>query len=128
MEYKILVRAGMRRHKGSLSGIFLLMFLVSFMMMTVLTVWSNSGTYVHSELGRTRFGDLTAWVSEVPEMGRMTEELQGLEIVEQVVTQEIIYTSYELEGEESDSEGQMIPYRKSENRYRFFNASMDGYL
>lgn len=128
MEYKILVRAGMRRHKGSLSGIFLLMFLVSFMMMTVLTVWSNSGTYVHSELGRTGFGDLTAWVSEVPEMGRMTEELQGLEIVEQVVTQEIIYTSYELEGEESDSEGQMIPYRKSENRYRFFNASMDGYL
>lgn len=128
MKYKTLVRAGMRRHKGSLSGIFILMALVSFVMMTVLMVWSNSKTYVHSELERMRFGDLTAWVSEVPDMEHVEEELQELEIIEQIETQEMIYTSYELNGEESDSEGQMIPYGPDEGRYRFFDAALDGYL
>lgn len=128
MKYKTLVRAGMRRHKGSLSGIFILMLLVSFVLITVLMVWSNSKTYVHSELDRMRFGDLTAWVSEVPDMEHVEEELQELEIIEQIETQEMIYTSYELNGEESDSEGQMIPYEPDEGRYRFFDAALDGYL
>lgn len=127
MKYKTLVRAGVRQHKGSLFGIFILMLLVSFVMMTVLMLWSNSGNYVHTELDRIGFGNLTAWVSEVPDMERMKEEIQGLEPVEQIETQEMIYTSYELNGEESDSEGQMIPYEQDENRYRFFNAGMDGY-
>ncbi len=128
MKYKTLVRAGVRQHKGSLFGIFILMLLVSFVMMTVLMLWSNSGTYVHSELERIGFGDLTAWVSEVPDIERMKEEIQGLESVEQIEAQEMIYTSYELNGGESDSEAQIMPYEQEENRYRFFRAGMDGYL
>lgn len=128
MKYKTLVRAGVRQHKGSLFGIFILMLLVSFVMMTVLMLWSNSGAYIHSELNRIGFGDQTVWVSEVPDMERMEEEIQGLEPVERIDVQEMIYTSYELNGEESDSEGQMIPYEQDENRYRFFRAGMDGYL
>lgn len=127
MKYKTLVRAGIRQHKGSLLGIYILTLLVSFVMMAVLMLWSNSSTYVHTELDRIGFGNLTAWVSEVPDMERMKEEIQGLEPVEQIETQEMIYMPYELNGEESDSEGQMIPYEQDENRYRFFNAGMDGY-
>ena len=38
MKYKILWRAGLKRHKGSLTGVFLLMMFVTLAMGTVLTV------------------------------------------------------------------------------------------
>lgn len=127
METHILFRAGLRRHRGSLSGVFLLLFLVSLALGTVLTVWSNSGRYVSSELDRAGFGTLTAWVSQVPDLDVLEGEIAALPEVDGVEVQEIIFSNYEIGGQESDSEGQLITLEPGEVCYRFFTSDLSGY-
>lgn len=127
MEYKILWSAGIKKHKGSLAGIFLLMLFVSLAMGTVLTVWRNSDRYVRSEIRRAGFGELTAWVSKISDTSELVSEIKGLEGVEQVDRQDVIYADYEIGDQESDSEGQLIPIAGEEDRYRFFTDDLSGY-
>lgn len=127
MECRILCRAGLHRHKGSLFGIFLLIFLVSLSLGTVLTIWSNSGSYMASELDRAGYGNLTAWVSNLPDLKPLSEELAALPEVTAVEPQALIYSNYKVREQESDSEGQLIPLFPGEGRYRFFTDDLSGY-
>ena len=127
MEILILFRAGLRRHKGSLSGVLVLLFLVSLALGTVLTVWRNSGRYVSEGLERAGFGTLTAWVSHVPDLEGLAEEIAALPEVNGVEAQEIIFSNYEIDGQESDSEGQLIILDPGEGRYRFFTDNLSGF-
>ena len=94
MENRILLRAGLRRHKSSLAGVFVLLFLVSLALGTVLTVWNNSGRYVSAEMERAGFGTLTAWVAAVPDMDTLTGEIEALTDITAVETQQIIFSNY----------------------------------
>ena len=127
MKYKILWRAGLKRHKGSLTGVFLLMMFVTLAMGTVLTVWMNSDRYIRSEIRRAGFGDLTAWVSNISDAGSLVSEITGLEVVERVEKQDVIYSNYTANEWESDSEGQLISISGREKRYRFFKDDLSGY-
>lgn len=127
MENRILFRAGLRRHRSSLAGVFVLLFLVSLALGTVLTVWSNSGRYVSAQLERAGFGTLTAWVSDVPDMDVLTGEISSLPEVTAVETQQIIFANYTVGEQESDSEGQLITLPPGEERYRFFTDDLSGY-
>lgn len=127
MEYFTLWRAGTRRHKGSLAGVFLLLLLISLSLGTVLTLWNNSGSYIRSEMRRAGFGDLTAWVHDVPEQVGLADEIAGLDAVERVESQRVIYADYTIKEQESDSQGQLIPLATEENRYRFFLDDLCGY-
>lgn len=127
MEYKTLLKAGIKKHKGVLTGIFILILLVSLSLGTVLTVWTNSRSYIGSELVRAGFGELTAWVSGVPDENALTEEIASLSDVARVETQSLIYTNYTTNEQESDSEGQLILFVSEENRYRFLNNDMTSY-
>ncbi len=125
MEFWTLLRANLRRHWGGLAGIFLLIFLASLSLASVLTVRHNSGSYLAAELDRAGYGDITAWTANAPE--GLSGEIAALEAVERVEEQKIIHTSYQINGQESDSEGQLILYRMAENRYRFFASDLSGY-
>lgn len=127
MENRILFEAGLRRHKSSLVGVSVLLFLVSLALGTVLTVWSNSGRYVSAEMERTGFGTLTAWVSDVPDMDVLTSEIEALSDVTTVETQQLIFSNYTIEEQESDSEGQLITLLPGEERYRFFTDDLSTY-
>lgn len=127
MKYRILFRAGLWRHKSGLAGIFVLLFLVSLSLGTVLTVWSSSGRYVSGEMERAGFGALTAWVSNVPDMGVLTGEIGFLPEVTAVETQQIIFSGYTVGEQESDSEGQLITLSAGEKRYRFFTDDLSVY-
>ncbi len=109
MEYITLWRAGVRTHKGSLAGVFLLLLFVSLALGTVLTLWNNSESYIRSEMKRAGFGDLTAWVHDVPEQSGLEDEIAGLDAVERVESQRVIYADYKAREQESDSQGQLIP-------------------
>lgn len=124
MENYILFTAGLRRHKGGLAGVFGLLFLVSLALGTVLTVWSNSGQYISSEMERAGFGKLTAWVANVPDMDVLTGEIGFLPDVTAVETQQIIFSNYVTGGQESDSEGQLITLAAGETRYRFLTDDL----
>ena len=133
LENQIIIRAGMKRHKGSLFGIAILMFLTALSLTAVLMIAFAGNSYIREEMERAGFGDLTAWTAHVPDMEFLLESIRGQEGVEAAEVQRLIFSEYEANGVESDSEGQMIPWVSSENgistrsRYRFFENSLSGY-
>ncbi len=127
MEIKTLWLADSKRHKGSLAGIFVLIFLVSVSLVSVITVWRNSGQHVKDEMERLGFGTITAWVSDVPDIERLTTEIDGLLGVERTGIQAIIFSEYEVNGQESDSEGQLVTYEPERYPYKFFADNMESY-
>lgn len=128
MENKILLKANIKKHKGTLSGIFILTFLSAAALGTVIMIWFNSEQYIQNELDRTRFGELTAWVADLPEKKDLQDSIEALDEIECVETQSLIYANYRANGLESDSEGQLITYIPAENRYRFFTDDLSGYI
>ena len=150
MENQMIIRAGMKRHKGSLFGIAILMFLTALSLTAVLMIAFTGNSYIREEMERAGFGDLTAWTADVPDMEFLLESIRGQEGVEAAEVQRLIFSEYEANGVESDSEGQMIPWTCSENglsaeehsfqeqgsgsgkdftgeRYRFFRDDLSGY-
>lgn len=127
MENNILLKANLKRHKGTLFGIFILTLLVAAALGTVLTVWTNSENYIGSELDRSGYGELTAWVENLPDTTGLKNSIEALDEIERAETQSLIYSNYTANEMESDSEGQLITYIPTENRYRFFNDDLSGY-
>ena len=133
MENQMIIRAGMKRHKGSLFGIAILMFLTALSLTAVLMIAYAGNSYIREEMERAGFGNLTAWTADVPDMEFLLEGIRGQEGVEAAEVQRLIFSEYEANGVESDSEGQMIPWVSSENgistqsRYHFFEKSLSRY-
>ncbi len=127
MEFKVLLKAGMKRHRGSLSGIFFLVFLVSVSLLTVVSLWSNAGSYIHAEMERVGFGDLTVWISAPKEPDALNRQIKDVDAVARVESQPLFYADYTANGVESDSEGQLILYREATDNYRFFKNELNGY-
>lgn len=127
MEDAILLMADLKRHKGSLSGVFILVLLVCTALGTVLSIWMNSERYLREEMERAGFGTLTAWVSNVPDMDALADNIADLEAVGNVDTQVVIYSDYTVNDQDSDSEGQLIPHGMEDRRYKFFEDELSGY-
>lgn len=127
MEILTLLSANLRRHKGSLIGTFLLVLIAASAFGTVLSVWTNSGTYMQSEMKRAGFGELTVWVSGVSDISKLSAEIKTVPEVERIEAQPLIFSNYKVNGGESDSEGQLITYVSGENRYKFFTDDLSGY-
>lgn len=124
MEILTLLSANMRRHKNSLAGIFLLVLIAAAAFGTVLTVRTNSTAYIQSEMERAGFGDITVWVSGVPDAAELAAEIETVPEVKRVNIQPLIFVNYKVNGGESDSEGQLITYSPDENRYKFFTDDL----
>lgn len=127
MEILTLLSADLRRHKGSLIGVFLLVLIAAAAAGTVFTVWTNSGAYVQSEMERAGFGEFTAWVSGVPDTSELAADIETVSEVKRVEIQSLIFSNYKVNSGESDSEGQLITYSSAEKRYRFFEDDLSGY-
>lgn len=126
MEYRTLLFANFKRHKGCLIGIFLLTLIAAAALGTVLSVWTNSGNYVRREMDRAGFGELTAWVSNVPDIEQLSVEIEEIPEVNSARIQSLIFSNYEANGIESDSEGQLITY-SADDKYKFFTNDLSGY-
>ncbi|MCD8120718.1 MAG: FtsX-like permease family protein [Clostridiales bacterium] len=127
MEYRLLVRAGVKKQKGVLMGIFLLLFLVSLSFGSILTVWRNSGNYVREEISRAGYGTITAWVSGLDDASLLIGQMEEMDAVGRTEVQQLIFSDYTILGEESDSEGQLILWEREAERYRFFTDDLSGY-
>ncbi len=127
MKYKIILSAELKKHKGGLLGISLLTFLMAAALETVVIIWGNTNVYIREETERAGFGELTIWVSGVPEDINLVESMEALPDIRRVETQSLIFSNYTVKGKESDSEGQLITYRPEEHRYRFLEDDLSGY-
>ncbi|MBD5136536.1 MAG: FtsX-like permease family protein [Lachnospiraceae bacterium] len=127
MEYKTLLKENLKQHKGSSVGIFILTLLVTAVLGIVLNLWSNSQVYIEREIRRDGFGDITAWVSNVPDTGSLTDSIKELTEVDRIETQSLIFSNYVANNKESDSEGQLITFVPGESRYKFFTNDLSAY-
>lgn len=130
MGVQILLRAGAKRSRGTMAGLFLFMAAAAFSMTAVLSLWLHSSRYLNEEIRRSGFGALTVWVSGVPEetgTAGLAAQVQNLPQIRQVTAEDVIYTNYEIRDQESDSEGQLLRFRPEEKRYRFFTEDLSGY-
>lgn len=126
MTYFTLLWANWRRHCGGLLGVFVPVTVVCLSMALVLALRSKSRRYVRQEMGRLGCGDLTVWVSGVPDLELLEQEIKAMESVEQTGIQRLIYSDYKLNGQESDSQGQLIAFDRQP--YRFFDDALSGYI
>lgn len=127
MEKQTIFRAGIKRHKGSLFGIALLLFLTTLSLCTVMTVYLRGSAHIRSELRQIGFGELTAWVSGVPDIEELAENIDRQDGIEDVTAQVLVFSEYEGNGVESDSEGQIFPWYREAGRYKFFKNDLSGY-
>lgn len=128
MEEQIIFCAGLKKQKGSLFGIIVLLFLTALSLCTVLTVYLRGNSYIRQEIERIGFGNLTIWVSEVLDMDALVQSMKAQDGIEEITVQNLIFSGYEGNGVESDSEGQLIPWQAGSSRYRFFNKDCSGYI
>ena len=116
---KMLLLAAVKRQKGSIVGIFLLVWILSACIFSSLTLFISGNAYVKGEMERLGFGELTIWVNG--EEASLTEQMQALPDVEKAYTQPLIFSGYEINGGYSDNEGQLLVYDGTVD-YRFLNA------
>lgn len=128
MDLKLILKANIKRHFSGIFGVFFLIFIVYVSLAATLSVWTSSANYISSETVRTGCGDIIAWVSGLPDINPLTEEISSLDEVKNTEAQDIIFTDYEANEIESDSEGQLIKYSLDENKYKFFKSDLSGYL
>ena len=127
LENRMIIRAGVKRNKGSFLGIGILLLLAALSLTAVLMTVLAGNSYIRDEMERAGFGDLTAWASDVPDIEFLMESIREQEGVESAEAQRLIFSEYEANGVESDSQGQMIPWTLSGSRYRFFQNNLSGY-
>ncbi|MBD5455210.1 MAG: hypothetical protein HDR23_01825 [Lachnospiraceae bacterium] len=116
---KMLFLAAVKRQKGSIVGIFLLVWILSACIFSSLTLLISGNAYVKGEMERLGFGELIIWVNG--EETCLTEQIQALPDVEKAYAQPLIFSGYEINGGYSDNEGQLIVYDGTVD-YRFLNA------
>ncbi len=121
-----LIYKGIKKHIITLISIVILLFLIFFGVITALTIYQNSGSYVKSELTRLGYGDATAWVSKVNNLDNLLQEIVKAPNVEKVEKQELIFSGYSINGTHSDNEGQLLNYNETPE-YHIFNDDLTGY-
>ena len=117
-KYRILLPATLKKQKGSILGILLLMLLTALCMFTSVTLLASGESSISAEMDRLGFGSFTAWVNGDEQT--LKSEMEALPDVEKVTVQSIIYSGYEINGAYSDNEGQLIVYDGSVP-YRFID-------
>lgn len=121
-----ILRANIRRQKGSFIGIALLVLLTTILLCAVMGVWKNSTDYVDQELQRLGYGDLVIWMYDNPEAEELIAELETANGVEKVVSRDMLCANYKINGTESSNIVFCMPYDPAEWDYHFFKDEMDG--
>lgn len=121
-----ILRANIRRQKGSLIGITLLVLITTVLLCAVIGVWKNSMDYEEEQLERLHYGDLLIWMYENPIEEELIGQLKGAEGVGEVISQEMIYSVYQINGMESSNILFCIPYDKDVWDFHFFTDELDG--
>ena len=75
MSTRTLLKANLKQHKGTMAGIFIIMLLVSLTMVSVLTIWLNTNTYLHEEMQRMQYGDITIWTQNLSDPDQLRAEI-----------------------------------------------------
>lgn len=119
-----LIKANIRRQKGSFIGVFLLIWIISISLCAILSVWGNANNYVSQEIDRIGYGTFTCWAENVMDMDVVQQQVEALSDVEKVTIQPLLYVRYIINGKESGSSALMLPYKQ--NEYYLYKDDLSG--
>lgn len=128
MEYLILLKANIKRQKGSFIGIMIIIFLVTVCVCSTITLCTNSKKYVEGEIDRIGFGDYTSWVYATEYLEEIAKDLERNENVDRVeIRKAIDVNEYFVNGEiSSEPKVFLIPYDGINLKYKRLNSEMTG--
>ena len=92
-KYRMLLRAAVKKQKGSILEIFLLVLVLALCLISALTVYISGTGSVARAMRRLGFGDFTVWVSGQPET--LKEEIEAVPDVDHVLSQLVCGTDWE---------------------------------
>ena len=96
VKYRMLLKAAIKKQKGSIAGIFLLVFVLALCLFSAITLYTSGTDFVENEIHRLGFGDFTIWTSGQPE--ELKAGIEGVPDVEHVFSQPLIFAGYEING------------------------------
>ncbi len=128
MKYVTLLRANIKRQKGSFIGVFVLIFIITVALCAVLTIWKNSSEYEEEQIDRLGFGDVTSWVvGEQDEINVLLAQIEGTEGVGKAESQEVLYISYNVNGwEVTGGNGLAVKYPDTKYDYYIYKENLTG--
>lgn len=125
MRYLTLVKANIKRQKGSFIGILLLIFIITVSLCAVLTIWNNAHAYEAEQFERLGYGDVASWVPDICDVDALIEQLLEDRTVEKVERQQVIMASYQVNGKSMENNGEITAYGQ-EYDYYIYNESLTG--
>lgn len=118
-KYLLLLRAICKNQKGNLLGVFFMIFISMLALFGSYTLFSSGRESVSSEMDRLGYGDFTIWTSSVTD--EVIAEIESIPDVGTLNTQALVYAGYEINGQYSDDEGQLLTYDEA-IPYRFIDS------
>jgi len=117
-KYRLLLLGTFKKQKGGVFGILLLMLLTTLCMFSSVTLLTSGSAAISGEMDRLGFGIFTVWVNGNEET--LAGEIESISDVEKVTVQPLIFSGYQIGGQYSDNEGQLIVY-DGKIPYRFID-------
>lgn len=131
---KILLKAGLKKQKMSIISVGILFMLMTIAIVISISLGYNARNYIPQEMDRVGYGDETVWIhtnSSEQEydqtIAELSTQIEGLEEVESVQAQKLIFAGYSVQDMHSDGEGQILQCDASVTAYRFLNKDATGY-
>ena len=130
MKFLTLIKANIKRQKGSFIGILIMMLIISVSISSILSVNINSYARIDEALEEVGVGDMVAWIADkaVSEpIEDLIEKAEDLEDVERVENIKSVMTSSVINGVENDNESFCV-YDPKEHPYNVYNDSLNGFI
>lgn len=123
MKYITLLKANIKRQKGSFIGIFILIFIITVSSCAVLTIWNNSRTYESEQMDRLGCGDITSWANGREINDKLKKQIEKLEETEKVEIQDVVFVNYHVNGYDAGGNGMVAEYNPEEYEYYIYNKN-----
>lgn len=126
MSYFTLIKANFRSKKGTFIGVGILIFIITVCLCAVINIFENASDFEERELERIGFGDITYWVADSADPGRLKTQIEALDEVEKVELQPELFVAYSVNGIKSGSSAFGIAYEEGEHAFRIYNDDLSG--
>lgn len=121
MKYLTLLKANIKRQKGSFIGVFILIFIITVSLCAVLAVWKNSRTYESEQMERLGYGDITSWVNGREKNQNLEKQIEGMNETEKVEIQDVVFVNYHVNGFDAGGNGIVAEYNPNRYEYYIYN-------
>lgn len=124
MKYFILLKENIRNQKGIFVGLFILVFIITVSLCSVLTIWNNNYSYEKEQLERMGYGDITAWVRQMDE--EQLKRIETLDTVEKIGRQRLVFVSCAVKEEDYDGSCMVTSYDGITSPYKIYREDLSG--